>query len=148
MKQDTLELFREVVKKSMYFMHAKLESMGLYRGQPKMLFLLDKEDGLTKKELAERFEVSAPTVTKMVERLEKNGFLTTKKDEKDKRITRVYISDKGRSQLHELRDFRSEAADIYFKDMSDEEIETLNTLLEKVKKNISEHKEVCCGKNV
>jgi len=141
---NTIETFRRVTHESMGYMRSKLEIFGLYRGQPKMLYVLSKDDGLTKKELAQRFDVAAPTITKMVERLEKNGFVYTGKDENDKRITRVFISEKGRDVQRKLVKFHDEAADVYFKGMSDEEVETLNTLLLKVRSNIQETG-MCCG---
>jgi len=142
-KLETIEILRRVMHDSMGYMRAKLENFGLYRGQPKMLFMLNKEDGLTKKELAQKFEVAAPTITKMVERLEKKGFIHTRKDEKDRRITRVYIGDQGRNVVKDLISFHDEASEIYFKDMTEEEVETLNTLLKKVKSNINEVHTTC-----
>jgi len=144
MKLETYDLFNEVSRKSMHIMREKLKSCGLYKGQPKLLFLLNKDDGLTKKEISQRFEIAAPTVTKMVERLENNNFLYTKKDENDKRITRVYISDKGKLIIEEVMGSRIHAADIYFKDLSEEEVEAFNVILKKIRNNISEHKEGCC----
>lgn len=41
-------------------------------------------------------------------------------------------------------DSRIHAADIYFKDLSEDELEVFNVLLKKIKNNISEHKEGCC----
>lgn len=145
MRLETIELFRRVMHDSMGYMRSKLEVYGLYRGQPKMLFLLIKEDGMTKKELAQRFGIAAPTITKMVERMEKNEFVYTKKDESDKRITRVYISDKGRTVQRDLVKFHDEAADIYFKDMTEEEVQTLYDLLAKVRSNLQDTGLTCRG---
>lgn len=145
MRLETIELFRRVMHDSMGYMRSKLEVYGLYRGQPKMLFLLSKEDGMTKKELAQRFGIAAPTITKMVERMEKNEFVYTRKDDKDKRITRVYISDKGKAVQQELVNFHDEAAEIYFKGMTEEEVETLHNLLSKVRSNIQETGLTCRG---
>tara|TARA_Y100000588_G_C13628668_1_gene658535 strand:+ start:124 stop:603 length:480 start_codon:yes stop_codon:yes gene_type:complete len=155
MRQETIELIRKVIHQNREFARLKLDSLGLYRGQPKLIYILCKEDGLTKKELAGRLDVAAPTITKMVERLEKNDFVYTKKDEKDKRITRVYVSDKGKVVQKELVDFFNESKEVYFKDMTDTEVETLYTLLTKISKNVEENikqnskgknrKKNCCG---
>ncbi len=79
MKLETYDLFNEVSRKIMHIMREKLKSCGLYKGQPKLLFLLNKDDGLTKKEISQRFEIAAPTVTKMVERLKTTIFYIQKK---------------------------------------------------------------------
>ena len=138
MRQETLELIRKVIHQNREFARIKLDSLGLYRGQPKLIYILSEEDGLTKKDLAKRFNVTAPTITKMVERLEKNDFVYTQKDEKDKRITRVFISEKGRKVQAQLVEFFNESKEVYFKDMTEEDIETLHRLLTKITENVSQ----------
>jgi len=145
MRQETIELLRKVIHQNREYARIKLDSLGLYRGQPKMIYILSKDDGLTKKELAQRIDVTAPTITKMVERLEKNGFVFTKKDEKDKRITRVYISDKGREIKEELVEFFNESKEVYFKDMKDEEVEMLHSLLTRMSDNVSQNIQESCA---
>ncbi len=147
MRSETFNMFRRVMHDGMIYSRSKLEIMGLYRGQPKLIKILSEEDGLTKKELAERFDVTAPTITKMVERLEKNEFVFTKKDDKDKRITRVFLSEKGKAIKDQLSDFMEEAVDVYFDGMTDQDVETLHRLLEKVSDNIRSQVDCsACGK--
>ena len=55
--------------------HILLESVGLYRGQPPLLFALWHQDGQTHSELAERLHVTPATITRMIQRMEKTGFL-------------------------------------------------------------------------
>jgi DNA-binding MarR family transcriptional regulator len=133
---NTVDTMRKVMHSSGVYMRTQLEALGLYGGQPKVLILLSSEDGLTKKALAQRFEVTAPTITKMIERLEKNGFVCTKKDTEDRRITRVYLEDRGRAVLKELKVFKQESQDVYFKGFTEEEIALLQTMLERVRENI------------
>lgn len=143
MRQETLELIRKLIHQNREFARLKLDALGLYRGQPRMLYILAKEDGLTKKDLANRFDVKAPTITKMVERLEKNGFVFTQKDENDRRITRVFISEKGRDVQAQLVEFFNESKEVYFKDMTNDDIETLHRLLTKITDNVSANIEEC-----
>jgi DNA-binding MarR family transcriptional regulator len=77
--------------------HTLLEELGLYRGQPKMLFALWEQEGLTHGELAARSHVRPATVTKMVQRMEKAGFVERRHDQKDQRVSRVYLTDAGRA---------------------------------------------------
>ncbi len=79
MKLETYDLFNEVSRKIMHIMREKLKSCGLYKGQPKLLFLLNKDDGLTKKEISQRFEIAAPTVTKNGRKIEKQRFFYIQK---------------------------------------------------------------------
>jgi DNA-binding MarR family transcriptional regulator len=77
--------------------HTHLETLGLYRGQPPMLHALWEQDGLTHGELATHLHIQPATVTKMVQRMEKTGFVECKPDAQDQRVSRVYLTDAGRA---------------------------------------------------
>ncbi len=78
-------------------MHTSLEELGLYRGQPPMLFALWEQEGATHGELAVRLHVKPATITKMITRMERAGFVERRSDPEDQRVSRVYLSDAGRS---------------------------------------------------
>jgi DNA-binding MarR family transcriptional regulator len=77
--------------------HTLLEELGLYRGQPKVLRALWEQEGLTHSELATILHVQPATITKMIKRMEKAGFVERRKDAKDQRVSRVYLTENGRS---------------------------------------------------
>ncbi len=77
--------------------HQLLEAIGLYRGQPPVLRALWEQEGPTQTELAERLRISPATITKMLQRMEKAGFIQRKPDANDQRITRVYLTGAGRA---------------------------------------------------
>jgi MarR family transcriptional regulator, organic hydroperoxide resistance regulator len=73
-----------------------LEEYGLYPGQERILFLLWGEEGLTLSKLAEKLEVQAPTITKMITRMESSGILERRAAPWDSRTTQVFLTGKGR----------------------------------------------------
>lgn len=77
--------------------HQLLESLELYRGQPKVLYALWEEEGLSHSELASRVHVSAPTLSKMVQRMVKAGLLVCRDDPRDQRVSRIFLTDAGRA---------------------------------------------------
>jgi DNA-binding MarR family transcriptional regulator len=77
--------------------HTLLEELGLYRGQPPMLFALWEQEGLTHSELAAQLHVTPATITKMLKRMEKTGFVERRPDAEDQRVSRVYLTDAGRA---------------------------------------------------
>jgi DNA-binding MarR family transcriptional regulator len=83
--------------------HTLLETLGLYHGQPPMLHALWKQEGLTHSELAAKLHVQPATMTKMVKRMEKAGFVERKSDPDDQRVSRVYLTDAGRAVKAEVR---------------------------------------------
>ena len=74
-----------------------LEGLGLYRGQPPLLRALWEQEGLTQADLAERLKVTPATITRMLQRMERAGFLARQPDASDQRISRVYLTDAGRA---------------------------------------------------
>ncbi len=75
--------------------HLLLEKLGLYRGQPRLLWFLWEREGQTHYELATRLRVQPATVTKMIQRMEKSGFVKRGADAHDERVSRVYLTDRG-----------------------------------------------------
>jgi DNA-binding MarR family transcriptional regulator len=86
-------------------LHTRLEELGLYRGQPPMLFALWHQEGLTHSELAEQLHVQPATITKMLERMERAGFLERRDDLQDRRVSRVYLTERAetiRANMHQI----------------------------------------------
>jgi len=77
--------------------HGLLEVIGLYRGQPPVLHALWAHEGLSQSELAARIHVTAPTLSRMIQRMTKAGLLITEDDPADQRVSRVCLTDAGRA---------------------------------------------------
>jgi len=77
--------------------HQLLEALGLYRGQPPVLRALWEQEGLTHSELAARLNIAPATITKMLQRMEKAGFLQRRPDPADQRVSRVFLTEAGRA---------------------------------------------------
>lgn len=82
----------------MYYsrIQSQLAEVGLYRGQPPILMLLYKNDGMSQKEMARALNLSPATMTATLKRMEKAGLVLREMDEHDQRILRVHLSEKGR----------------------------------------------------
>ena len=95
-KPESLDfLLAQVCKAHRARMFTLFEELGLYHGQPPMLFALWDQDGQTHTELAGRLHIQASTVTKMVQRMEKAGFVERRDDPDDQRVSRVYLTPAG-----------------------------------------------------
>ena len=70
------------------------------------LALLAREDGMSQGELSQRFDIDPSRVTRLTKRLEREGLLRKKRDLGDKRVVRMYLTDKGRGLIQDLSDRR------------------------------------------
>lgn len=77
--------------------HAALSDAGVHVGQEMLLIQLWEVEGLTQSELADELCVEAPTITRMLQRMEKTGLIERRSDPNDARVSRVYVTDEGAS---------------------------------------------------
>lgn len=70
---------------------------GGHMGQAGALRILAVNDGLSQRDLAEKMHVARPTVTIMLQGMEANGMIERRPDERDQRVTRVYLTQEGRA---------------------------------------------------
>lgn len=72
---------------------------GLTEGQLHVLeLLLDSEDRKKPSDLIEVLETTPAAVTTLLDRMEKNELIERVRDEKDRRIVWVHVTDKGRAE--------------------------------------------------
>ncbi|UFT97967.1 MarR family transcriptional regulator [Radiobacillus kanasensis] len=91
---------------------------------------LSEEGDLTTGELSNKIHLAFSTTTDLVDRMEKNGVVKRVKDEKDKRIVRIHILDKGESIIHEVIEKRREYLGAVLDNVSEREVDALNELLQ------------------
>ena len=72
------------------------------------LAVVDREGPLTLGALAAQEQVSPPTITKVVDTLERHGFVERIRDEHDRRVWRVKATTRGKRQLERSRTRRTE----------------------------------------
>ncbi len=114
-----------------------MAEVGLHVGQEMVLSHLWDQDGLTPSELADRLNVEPPTVTNMLSRMEKAGYLARCRDSRDARCTRVHLTEKGR-ELREPVERRWEAVQKNaFAGFTAEEETLLRGLLDRIRDNLT-----------
>ena len=110
----------------------------MHQGQPNVLLILSECDGLPQSVLAKTMAVKPATVSAMVKRMEKAGYVARKRDAEDERISNVYLTDAGRVIGEELSVKQNEMEKLVFKGFSVEEKESMRDFLERVLININE----------
>ena len=85
------------------------------------------------KDIAENFEISKSLVCRSVDSLIKKGYIDTKKDEKDKRITHLILKDEAKPIVEALKENREKNNKILLKDIDEKELKIFNKVLDKMK---------------
>ena len=73
-----------------------MEESGLHCGQGFALRQLWHKDGIPQSQLAHGLHVAPATVTISLQRMEGIGLIERRQDPHDQRVSRVYLTDKGR----------------------------------------------------
>lgn len=97
MKQ-ILSLISKIHEKGNKFILQELNSSGITDLAPShgdILAMLYQHDKLTMKEIADKIHRSKPTVTILVAKLERLGFVTREKSTEDSRITYIMLTSKS-----------------------------------------------------
>jgi DNA-binding MarR family transcriptional regulator len=76
--------------------HAFEREVGLSAATWFLLTMLIDEDGISQGEVSQRFEVDPSRITRLAQRLEKEGLLRRKRDPEDNRVVRLHATEEGR----------------------------------------------------
>ena len=114
----------------------KLYKIGLYVGQPAILDVISKNQGLTQKTLSDLGGIKPSTINVMLARMAKNELVEIKKDNKNAKISRVYITDKGQKMCDDALDYKKKIREKQFKNFTNEEKEMFKSLLNRVNDNL------------
>jgi MarR family transcriptional regulator, organic hydroperoxide resistance regulator len=113
-----------------------LEAIGLFRGQPPLLMTLHEKDGLPQGELAARLHVAPATMTKMLQRMARSGFVERRVDADDQRISRVYLTEAGRAVRDAMLTALGTLETETFAGLDAAELAALRGLLERLRANL------------
>ncbi|MET9491591.1 MarR family winged helix-turn-helix transcriptional regulator [Nocardia sp. NPDC006630] len=93
---DFLDLHGSTSKVLRALADRDMRRLGLHLGQNHLLAALWEQDGRTPGEMAAALNVSTPTVVKAATRMTAAGLLVRRPDDRDNRLVRLWLTDKGR----------------------------------------------------
>ena len=100
----------------------RLGAVGTWPGQIPIVLCLLAEEGLSQKELIERTRIEQSTMAEHLDRMDRDGLIYRVRDKQDRRVFRIFLSDKVKESsdwlMRELEEgFRSYTAGISAKDL-------------------------------
>jgi DNA-binding MarR family transcriptional regulator len=116
---------------------AALNKLGLHTGQEMLLLQLWNEEGMPQSQLAACMGVEPPTATKMLQRMENAGLIQRRPDPEDARISRVYLTERGRALEQPVLEVWKQLEARTVADLSPTEQALLRRLLMQVSANLS-----------
>lgn len=136
--KDIISLISKVREGANRFITTEMEKRGIEGLVPShgdILVALMKSERLTMKDLAQKINRDKSTVTVLVEKLIKQGYVEKTRDTEDNRIVLVTLTEKGKALKPEFEAISKDLLSVVYKDISQREKEELIKTLLKIKNN-------------
>jgi MarR family transcriptional regulator, organic hydroperoxide resistance regulator len=92
---EFLDLHGQTSKALRALTEAEMRPYGLHFGQDLVLALLWERDGRTPGDVAAALHVTTPTIVKVATRMAAAGLLTRRRDDRDNRLVRLWLTEAG-----------------------------------------------------
>lgn len=122
----------QIHRKGGSFISKELSGLGVGSGQFMFLLELYSRDGRSQEDLAEALNIDKGTTARAIKKLEEEGFLTREKDEVDKRVYKLYLTDKGKGIKESIYEVLSKWEIHLTSNLTEEESKIVKTLLQKI----------------
>lgn len=139
-KRPTLFLIGRIRESMNEFLKARLEHYELKGIVPShgeiLMILYRNKSAMPLKEIAERIHRTQPTVTVLVKKLEKLGYIRRYQNSDDKRSTCIDLTDRGKKIQEIFETVSDEINSKLHSALTEKEADTLDALLHKVLQNL------------
>lgn len=92
---------------------------------------------LTQRAIEQHFNLQHPTVSGILKRLEKNAFIATATSETDRRVKKIFMTEKAKQIDTLAKQRQAETEEMMVKGLTSEEVGKLRKLLQQVLTNIT-----------
>lgn len=108
------------------------------QGQPRILRELRKHGTMNQKELAKLCFMDVTTMSRTLDRMEKDGLLKRENNPASRRSWNVLLTDYGSQKADEVIRIFNRIDNVIYNGFSEEEVQTLSVMAGKVEKNLWE----------
>lgn len=133
-----LNLLGDIHRSSRTSLSERLQKLGLFGGQERIILLLRDQDGLTPSQIAEKLNVSPPTIAKSIARLTARGVLVRRVDKSDRRRANVFLSNVGHSMVKSIKKEQRKWQKKVLRSVSKDEKAELSKQLKHILSNIDQ----------
>ncbi len=128
-RRDLMFLLHDVARLIRVDADKRARAHGMTRAQWGILIWLERQPGLSQKELAEILEVEPITVARLIDRLETRGMVERRSDPKDRRIWRLHLCPPAYPVLREIDCQRAQMRALVTDGLDEATLETMTEAL-------------------
>lgn len=134
----TVGIMGQILHLSMKKATQLFDKFDLKPSQAGILFMLNKSGGLSQREMAKFMNVTPPSITNTIQKMEKMDYIRRSPDEKDQRIMRLSLTERGEACLKNIKTVAAEMDEQIFSGLSQEEKLLMRRLLLQMRDNLME----------
>ena len=116
----------------------KRNQISVNPGQGRILYVLWHNDEIPINELAKQTALGKSTLTTMLDRLETEGHLNRVPSQDDRRVILIKLTEKNKTLHEKYRRVSQEMTAQFYRDFTAKEIDTFETFLIRILKNLSD----------
>lgn len=109
----------------------------LTRAQWRALKATSRQEGLSQAELADYLDMEAIPVGRVIDRLEKTGFVERRSDPADRRRWRLYLTSKAHAVVGEMEDIATGLREDALRGVERDDLDALMRVLARIKENLA-----------
>lgn len=115
------------------------QEFDLNRSQAAILFTLHRRKSISQKELAQELNMTAPSITSAIQKMEREGYITREPDKWDQRVMRLTLAERGKACIQSVKEVGERMDEIIQGGMSLEEQLLFRRLMLQVKDNLEKY---------
>ena len=116
------------------------EQCGITNEQWLVLKVIDANPAASQTEIAQKSLKEKTNITRIIDLLEKNGFIERRRDEKDRRMYRIHATEKGQKVLMTVNPITQKTEEICVQSLNKKQIkeviDSLDAICESIKKEL------------
>ena len=114
------------------------ERFGLTGAKWKVIVVLSMSEGITQKRIADMAFVEAPTLVPVIDKMEKEGYVTRQSDPNDRRNNLIFMTEKSKKIVDPIIDSILEIRNMGLNKISKKDMETARKVLSAIVNNTEE----------
>jgi DNA-binding MarR family transcriptional regulator len=135
---EFVNAMRYCVKRSFHILHEHFKKYNLTIPQGQVLRVLNQKGPLSLVEISKELDSKPSSMSGLIDRLAKAGMVTRKRDEEDRRVVWIALSDKSKEIFANFPFTQAQYYRTYLEKLSDEEFSQLSLNLQKLVRILEE----------
>lgn len=138
-RRDSINMYLTMIERDYnYYVNKKLKTYNLGKHDIRVLKEINANDGISQHDICIILKEDKITLTKSVKKLVSEGYIEKVKDTVDKRVTKLYMTESGKTKRIKLLDVLNNVEGIFTKGFSEENKDIVLELLKEISENIHE----------